>query len=61
RTASALALTACACSTYDRPTEAIRGALVDQLPVSLTFGNQATLASALYALRTDHGYGAFKL
>ena len=61
RTASSLALTACAFGALDRPTDPLRSAIVEQLPVSLEFGNQAALASALYALRSDHGYGAFKL
>ena len=61
RTAAALALTACAFGAFDRPADQVRAAIVEQLPVTLEMGNQATLASALYALRTDHGYGAFKL
>ena len=61
RTASPLALTSCAFGTYDRPLGHLRAAIVDQLPVTEAIGNQATLASALYALRGDHGYGAFKL
>lgn len=61
RSGVSLALAIEALRVYERPGEGVTTALMQQLPVTLALANQAALATALHALRTDHAHAAFTL
>ena len=58
---SSLALATQALGIYERPTAVVRATLSQQLPMTMAFGNQASIAAALCAVQTDHPDVAFKL
>src|SRR5215204_4280876 len=53
RSAMALALAARGLHAYGHDTSAVRGALVEQLPITTALGNNAAVAAAVYALTND--------
>lgn len=59
--ATALALALIALRTCGRDAAAVRARLVEQLPVTLDLGNNAAIATALYALGTEQRYAALTL
>ena len=61
RSGTALALALLALRVHGRRDDAVRSALVAQLPVTMTLQNHAAVALAAYALSSEQTYAAFTL
>jgi hypothetical protein len=61
RSGTALALAFITLGIYGRSTDAVRSALIEQLPTTIALGNCAAIAMAAYALNHDKGHAAFTL
>jgi hypothetical protein len=61
RSGTALALAVLALRVYGRRNDAVRSALVEQLPVTMALQNHAAIALAAYALGSEQTYAAFTL
>jgi hypothetical protein len=61
RSGTALALALLALRTYGRRDDAVRSALIEQLPVTMALQNHAAVALAAYALSSEQTYAAFTL
>jgi len=61
RSGTALALALLALRTYGRRDNAVRSALIEQLPVTMALQNHAAVALAAYALSSEQTYAAFTL
>ncbi len=61
RSGTALALALIALRVYGRRDEAVRAALIEQVPVTMALRNHAAIAAASYALEPDQTYDAFTL
>jgi hypothetical protein len=61
RSGTALALALIALRVYGRRGDAVRSALIEQLPVTMAFRNHAAIALASYALIPEQTYAAFTL
>lgn len=61
RSGSALALALMALSAFERPVSAVQEALIAQVPTTLEFGNQMSMAMSLYSLSTPGDHAAFRL
>src|SRR5262247_1008514 len=61
RSGTALALALLALRVHGRRDDAVRSALIAQLPVTMTLQNHAAVALAAYALSSEQTYAAFTL
>ncbi len=61
RSGTALALALLALRVYARRDDAVRSALIEQLPVTMALQNHAAMALAVYALCSEQTYAAFTL
>ena len=61
RSGTALALALLALRVYGRRDDAVRSALIGQLPITMALQNHAAIALAAYALSSEQTYAAFTL
>jgi hypothetical protein len=61
RSGTALALALLALRVYGRRDDAVRSALLEQLPITMALQNHAAIALAAYALSSQQTYAAFTL
>ena len=61
RSGTALALALMALRVYGRRVDAVRSALIEQLPITMALHNHAAIALAAYALNPERTYAAFTL
>jgi hypothetical protein len=61
RSGTALALALLALRVYGRRDDAVRSALIGQLPITMALQNHAAIALAVYALNSEQTYAAFTL